>query len=94
MALEFEWDARKAARNQGKHGVSFEEAATLLGDPPGGIIEDPRQSADEVRYVLAGLSRRGRFLVVMFTERGSGVRIISARLGTRRERSGYEERTQ
>ena len=87
----FEWDPQKAARNLAKHGVSFEEAATVFGDPLGGIVSDPRHSAEEERYVLLGLSRERRLVAVMFTERGEGVRLISARRATRRERNAYEE---
>ena len=94
MALTFEWDARKAARNLEKHGVPFEEAATVFGDPLGCIARDPRHSADEERFVLLGLSRRRRFLAVMFTERGEVVRHISARRAARNERRDYEEKAQ
>jgi uncharacterized protein len=52
VALQFEWDSRKAARNLAKHGVSFDEAATVFGDPLALIVSDPRHSADEERCVL------------------------------------------
>jgi uncharacterized DUF497 family protein len=89
--LRFEWDARKAWRNRAKHAVSFEEAVTVFGDPLGRIADDPRQSAAEQRFVLLGQSARRRLLVVMFTERGDTIRLISARKVTRRERKEYEE---
>ena len=92
--LRFEWDPRKAAKNLAKHGVSFEEAATVFGDPLGCIASDPRHSVEEERFVLLGLSRGRRFLVVMFAESGEAVCLISARRPTRRERSEYEERVQ
>jgi hypothetical protein len=57
VALRFEWDPWKAARNVAKHGVPFEEAATVFGDPLGRIASDPRRSMGEVRFVLLGLSR-------------------------------------
>ncbi len=91
MRLQFEWDARKAASNVAKHGVSFEEAMTVFGDPLGRIVDDPRHSRDETRYVLLGVSERQRMLAVMFTERAESIRIISARGATRRERRDYEE---
>jgi uncharacterized DUF497 family protein len=91
VGLQFEWDARKAASNVAKHGVSFEEAMTVFGDPLGRIVDDPRHSRDEMRYVLLGVSERQRMLAVMFTERGEFIRIISARGATRRERRDYEE---
>jgi uncharacterized protein len=90
MALEFEWDARKAATNRAKHGVTFDEAATVFGDSLGQITDDPRHSTEEERLVLLGLSHRGRLLAVMFTERGSTIRLISARRATRHEQQAYE----
>jgi uncharacterized protein len=92
--LEFEWDTRKAVSNLAKHGVSFEEAATVFGDPLGRIVADPRHSVEEQRLVLLGLSRDGRLLVVMFVDRGEAIRIISARGPTRRERRDYGEDTE
>jgi uncharacterized protein len=91
MSLSFEWDPRKATTNLAKHGVSFEEAQTVFADPLGRIAPDPRHSADELREVLIGISRGGRLLAIMFTERGDTVRTISARHATRRERIDYEE---
>jgi uncharacterized protein len=93
LALEFEWDPRKAAVNLVKHKVSFEEAATVFGDPLGRILADPRHSAVEERLVLLGISRERRLLAVMYVERTATVRIISARLATRPERKDYEEIT-
>jgi hypothetical protein len=94
VVLGFEWDPWKAATNLAKHGVSFEEAATVFGDPLGRIASDPRHSMEEERFVLLGLSRGRRFLAVMFAERGEAVRLISARRATLRERREYEERAQ
>ena len=91
---EFEWDPGKAASNLAKHGVSFEEASTSFDDPLGGILDDPRHSASEPRYILLAMSDRGRLLSTMFTERGDVIRIISARRATRAERQAYEERSQ
>ncbi len=89
--LRFEWDAPKEAANRAKHKVSFEEASTVFGDPLGRITDDPRHSEDEERFVLLGQSEKRRLLVVMFTERGEAIHLISARKATRRERRGYEE---
>lgn len=91
MNLEFEWDHDKAKRNHKKHGVSFEEATTVFADPLALTIHDPLHSDEEDRFVTLGESHRRRLLVVVFTERGSKTRIISARLATRRERKNYEE---
>jgi uncharacterized DUF497 family protein len=89
--LRFDWDAPKAAANRAKHKVSFEEASTVFGDPLGRITDDPRHSEDEERFVLLGQSERRRVLVVMFTERGEALHLISARKATRRERREYED---
>jgi uncharacterized DUF497 family protein len=88
----FEWRASKAADNRAKHKVTFEEAATVFGDPLGRIVDDLRHSEGEERFVLLGDSDRHRLLVVMFTERGEVLHLISARKATRRERREYEER--
>jgi uncharacterized DUF497 family protein len=89
--VEFEWDSRKAARNLTKHGVSFDEAATVFGDSLALIVSDPRHSADEERFVLLGFSGKQRLLAIMFTERRESIRIISARRATDFERRYYEE---
>lgn len=91
MSLQFEWDARKEAQNRKKHGVSFEEAATAFGDPRSLTVPDPEHSLEEDRFVLLGLSYRRRLLVVVHTERGDNLRIISARKATKRERRQYGE---
>jgi uncharacterized protein len=91
MALRFRWDPRKAAANVRKHGVTFEEAATVFGDPLSLTIADPDPSGEEQRFLVLGLSSRRRLLVVAHSERGDAVRIISARRVTRRERRTYEE---
>ncbi len=92
MALRFSWDPRKGASNLRKHGVSFEEAVTAFGDPLSFTIRDPRHSESEDRFVLLGLSANSQLLVVVHAERGDDdIRIISARLASRRERRQYEE---
>jgi uncharacterized protein len=93
MSLEFEWDKDKAKRNLKKHGVSFEEASSTFGDPLALTIPDPLHSEEEDRFVNLGESGRRRLLVVVFTDRGDRIRIISARLATPRERKDYEEGT-
>jgi uncharacterized DUF497 family protein len=89
--LQFEWDPAKAAENLAKHGVSFEEAATVFRDALSATGLDPDHSAEEERYVIFGVSTRGRLLVVAHTERGDTIRIISARPATAGERKIYEE---
>ncbi len=92
MAVTFEWDGRKARQNSAAHGVSFEEAATAFGDLLSLTIEDPVHSTEEERFVTIGESSRERLLVVVHTERGDVIRLISARPATARERSDYEKR--
>jgi uncharacterized DUF497 family protein len=88
--VHFEWDPAKAARNLAKHGVSFDEASTVFGDPLAGTIVDPRHSGEEPRFITIGLSTRQRLIVVAHAEREDRIRIISARRATRRERRSYE----
>ena len=94
MPLRFDWDVKKAASNVAKHGVTFEEASTVFGDPLAVIFDDEDHSQDEIREIILGYSFLGRLLLVSFTERDKMVvRIISARKATRRERQDYEEGT-
>ena len=90
MGLGFEWDEAKAALNLRKHGVAFAEALTIFVDPLAVIISDPVHSEGEVRFLLLGLSKAGRLLVVSHVDRGERTRIISAREATRQERWEYE----
>ena len=90
MSLRFEWDERKDAGNLRKHGVGFEEAATVFGDVLSLTISDPDHSEGEDRFISLGMSHRGRLLVVIHTERGDRIRIISARLAAANERKQYE----
>lgn len=89
----FEWDARKAATNVRKHGVSFNEAATIFADPDALEGPDLKHSAQENRSLRLGRSLTGRVLIVAYTMRGSGddekIRIISARRASRKERAAY-----
>jgi hypothetical protein len=88
--VQFEWDPSKAARNDARHGVTFNEAATVFGDPLSLVYDDPDHSYDEQRSLLVGQSDQGRILIVAYTERGDAIRIISARETTRGERETYE----
>lgn len=88
--MRFEWDENKAARNLAKHGVSFEEAATVFGDSLSDTFDDPDHSTEERRFVIIGMSEQGRILIVAHTDEGEVVRLISAREPTRGEREFYE----
>jgi uncharacterized protein len=89
--ITFEWDAEKAAGNEVKHGLSFEEASTAFGDPLSTTVDDPDYSEDEARLLLLGMTHTGRLVVVVHTDREGAVRLISARLATPRERRSYEQ---
>jgi uncharacterized protein len=85
------WDPVKARENLSKHGISFEEAATVLEDPLSAIGSDPDHSFDEERFIAFGVSLAGRLLAIAYTERDDTIRIISARKVTPGERKIYEE---
>ena len=90
----YEWDLAKAADNERKHGVSFDEAKTVFLDPFAETFDDPDHSADERRFMTIGMSTLQRLLFVAHAERGvDRVRIISARITTRGETHAYQERS-
>ena len=91
MNLIFKWDEEKARANLKKHGMSFDEATTVFADPFSVTIADPDHSLDELRFVDVGSSEKGQVLVVVYTERGVSIRIISCRKATPSERRYYEE---
>jgi uncharacterized DUF497 family protein len=90
----FSWDIGKAITNFEKHGVSFEEAATVFGDSDGLDSDDVHHSTVEHRAQRIGRSIMGRILFVVYTIRRTGdeketIRIISTRQASRREREAY-----
>ena len=91
MGYVFEWDPKKAQSNARKHGVMFDEASTVFGDPLALLMPDPDHSLGEERYLVLGMSNRQKLLVVAFAERPPRTRLISARHATRKERRKYEE---
>jgi uncharacterized protein len=93
MVPIFRWHPEKARSNLRKHGVTFEEAASVFRDVLSVTIGDPLHSTEESRFVTIGWSNQGRTLVVVHSEVGEMIRIISARFATRRERRRYEEGT-
>jgi len=86
----FHWDARKAAANLKKHGVSFSEASEVFGDDLSSCVSDPDNSHGEARFLMFGTTLAGEGLVVSFTEDSDSIRIISARRMTTAERKAYE----
>ena len=93
MSPRCTWDDDKAAANQKKHSVSFEEAQTVFDNPLAVIFDDAAHSDSESREIIIGHSARNRVLLVAFTERTDSVRLISARQATTKERRDYEEGT-
>ncbi len=91
MKLNFEWDEEKAKANFKKHRVSFDESTTIFIDPFSITIPDPDHSVNEQRYIDIGSSDKGRVMVVVYTKRGSNIRIISCRKATLSERKLHEE---
>jgi uncharacterized protein len=90
--VDFSWDERKVASNRRKHGVSFDEAATVFADPLALAIDD---ALEPERTLLLGMSNRQRLLLVVHIELNeSTIRIISARRATSHERRRYEEEGQ
>ncbi|MCW5592210.1 MAG: BrnT family toxin [Burkholderiales bacterium] len=89
--MRFEWDRRKADANLAKHGVSFDEAASVFFDGLSATIPDPDHSIGQERYITMGVSSMGRLLVVAHAETASALRIISARPASASERKRYED---
>lgn len=90
--MKFDWDDKKAETNIRKHGVTFDEAATVFEDPYARVIDDPDHSWEEERFIILGMSIRARELVVSHCLRGADgdvIRIISARRATRKETEQY-----
>ena len=92
--LSFEWDSVKAATNATKHGITFEEAQTVFYDVDALVIPDPDHSQDEDRFIILGRSKESQMLVVVhcFRQKGSSIRIISARRAGRKEQKPYWEK--
>ena len=91
MPIKFDWDPNKARRNLRKHRIDFDEASTIFADTLSITIPDPDHSDDQERWVTVGLSNRHRLLVVVHTEEGETIRLISGRRANRLERRKYEE---
>ena len=91
MDIKFEWDTAKADSNKKKHNIGFDEAKTVFFDENAIVIHDPEHSEDEERFVILGISTIARILVVChcFRQKGSIIRIISARKATKKESIQY-----
>jgi uncharacterized DUF497 family protein len=87
------WDPSKALLNKEKHGVEFEEAATVFRDPLLLVQPDLEHSQEEERWLALGISARQLLLVVVHTENERTIRLISARKAEPRERRRYEQQS-
>ena len=92
----FEWDPRKASDNRDKHGITFDEAATVFRDSKALSIFDPDHSETEDRWITMGISENGKLLIVIhtFREESEGavtIRIISSRKAAKQETKTYGE---
>ena len=88
--MDFEWDEEKRLLGIAKHEVDLVYAAAIFA----GVTvtaTDSRNEYDEVRHIAIG-EVDGDCFVVVFTERGDRVRLISARKGGRRDRRKFEAR--
>ena len=91
MKPKFEWDPDKAKKNYSKHGIDFNEASSIFGDPMFITFLDEEHSFKEERYITIGLSSKGRLLLVAHAEQSDSIRIISARRATKNEEKFYQE---
>lgn len=89
--MDFEWDPEKALANEEKHGVSFFEGCEVFDDELSSSVRDPDHSGDEDRFLIFGMSKNRKYLVVSYAERGDRIRLISAREMTRQEQKAYEQ---
>ena len=89
--MKFEWDEAKNQINVRKHGIAFEEAATVFYDGNAVLFDDPDHSMDEERFLIIGISTKERLCIVSHCYRGEDevIRLISARKATRREAKTY-----
>ena len=88
--MHFEWDRAKAERNRRRHGVTFDEAVTVLHDALSAKFDDPDHSVGERRLIMVGYSSSDRLLIVSHVESGETIRVISARLANAAERKRHE----
>ncbi len=89
--MRFSWHDEKKASNYKKHGVTFEEAIEALSDTLAETVVDHRHPADERRFFSVGQTAAGKLVSVAFADYGTEIRIIMARMATKKERRAYEQ---
>ena len=90
--LSFDWDQWNIQKNEIKHGISSLEAESVFFDSDLVIFHDIKHSDKEHRYVLYGLSKYHHILMLAFMIRNRKVRVISARMASKKERGIYEKK--
>ena len=85
--MEFEFDLEKSAANEAKHGIDFDDAQALWGDP--WLLEAPARTDDEPRFIVIGRIENRHWSAVC-TLRGQRIRIISVRRARKEEIDRYE----
>ncbi len=88
----FEWDSGNTSKNFRKHNVSDREAEQIFVNKPKFIFEDEKHSLVEKRYMLWGITNKGRKLSAFFTMRKDKIRVISVRDMNKKERRVYEKK--
>ncbi len=89
--MEFEWDRTKGAINLKKHGMSFQEAASVFLDPLALTFDDPDHSIGEHRLLTFGRTKTQELVIVSHTETDGTIRVISTHHMKKHERNIYEE---
>jgi uncharacterized DUF497 family protein len=89
---QFVWNSVKNKSNYQKHGITFEEAATVLVDMDTEYLEDEKHSNEEERFIAIGFSANEGMLTVChcFRDPDLVIRIFSARRATKPERKKFE----
>ena len=88
--MKLDWDTKKAATNLKKHRVSFQEGASVFGDPMAITFDDPDHSVGERRFLTFGVTRTEKFVIVSHSRDADSTRIISVRTMSKQERKIYE----
>lgn len=89
----FGWDVGNRDKNQRKHNVSTKECEETFSNRPIVVAAEVKHSVHEPRFFLLGRTAADRLLYVVFTVRGTSIRVISARDMNRNERGIYGQKT-
>jgi uncharacterized DUF497 family protein len=89
--VDFEWDDEKALSNKTKHGITFEETIAVFADEDLMVLNASRPADGEERFKAVGRIE-GRLFIVVYAQRGEGLRLISARRANSKEKRSYGDR--